>query len=418
MNAPLTPRRWAAVAAVLCVLLGATGCGVSSSSSSSSSGPIKVGFVVDLTGPFAANGSDLVAGWKLGLKDAGATIGKRQIQTTYADDATDPSIGLTATRNLIQKNVDLLVGPVAANIGLAIRAPIVTSGIPTVYPSACPDELATKDKANNLILTGWTCDQPSLNFGKYVYQKLGIKHLTTVGLDYAFGWQVIGGFLADYKAAGGTVDKQIWAPISTTDFSTYVSQIPTSTQAVFALMAGAPSVRFTQAYQSLGLKSKIPLIGGGTLTDYSAMRSESPANVLGAITTLQYADGLDTAANKKFVSEYKSATGKLPSYYAESGYATAKLVVAALRKVGGNASNKTAVINALKSTTFQAPRGTVKIDPSTNSPVQNIYVRKVEMVNGALRNVVIATFSQVPPWGSMSQSQWQKLACCYTRSTS
>ncbi|HZU16442.1 MAG TPA: ABC transporter substrate-binding protein [Candidatus Dormibacteraeota bacterium] len=394
-------------------LLALAGCG---GGAAKPTGPIKVGFILPLTGVFAANAQDERDGWNLALKDAGGSVAGRKIQTIFVDDASDPNQGLTDARQLVQtQKVDVLIGPIAANVGLAIRGFVASSGIPTLYPSACSVELATTEKTPNLILTGWTCDQPTLNFGKYVCDTLGYKHLTTVAMDYAFGWQVTGGFVSSYTGAGCRIDKQIWAPFNATDYSPYVSQIPQDTQAVFDLAAGSAAVRFTQAYQAFGLKGKIPLVGGGTLTDYSAMRSESPESVLGAVTVLQYADGLDTPANKAFVQEYHGATGKYPSYYAESAYATAKLLIAALKKLNGDTSDRKALVNAFKTTPFDAPRGPVKIDPATNSPIQNIYIRRVEMVNGVLRNVVVDTIKQSPPWGPLPRSRWEVQAAHYGR---
>jgi branched-chain amino acid transport system substrate-binding protein len=387
-------------------------------SNGSSSGPIKVGFLLPLTGNFASNGKSEQAGWNLGLKKAGDTVNGRKIQTLFADTAADPNQGLSQARQLIDnQHVDIMIGPLAANVGLAVRAKLASSKVPSLYAAACPVELATTQKANNVMLTGWTCDQPSLPFGKYAYDVLGYRHITTIGLDFAFGWQVVGGFLSTFKAAGGTVDKQIWNPTTTTDFSSYVSQIPRSTQAVFALESGAGATKFLQAYKQFGLKGKIPLLGGGTLTDYSSLGADTPDIAEGVITALQYADGIDTAENKAFVEAYKAEAGTYPSYYAESGYATAKLVVGALQKLNGDTSDKGKLLEALKSSPIQAARGPVSIESGTNSPVQNVYIRKVQVVNGALRNVAIQTFQNVQPWGSLPQDQWQKQASHYTRNS-
>ena len=395
------------------VVLTACGGGVGQSQNTS---PIKVGFVGTTTGVFAPQGADMQDGWKLGLKDAGGTVNGRKINTIYVDDAGDPNQGLSGARQLIEnQNVDILIGPLAANVALAVRGFVAGTGVPTLSPAACPDELATSQKTNNLILTGWTCDQPTLNFGKYAYEKLGYRHVTTVAMDYAFGWQVTGGFVATFKAAGGKVDKQIWSPITAADYSPFVAQIPADTQAVFALMAGTAAVRFTDAYSSFGLKNKIPLIGGGTLTDYSVLRSEKPDTVLDVITVLQYADGLNTPENKKFVDEYKAATGKFPSYYADSAYSTAVLVVDALKKVGANTKDRAALVKALKSTTFKAARGPVSINADTNSPIQNIYIRKVAMVDGEMRNTVIDTIKQSQPWGPLRKSDWEAMVPHYGR---
>ncbi len=402
--------------AASCLLLAAA-CGSSGGSSAQSSGPIKVGFILPQTGNFAANGQDEQNGWNVAMKEVGDTVGGRKIQTIFTDDAADPNQGLSAARQLVEtQKADLLIGPLAANVGLAVRSYVASSGIPTLYISACSSELATSQKTTNLILTGWTCDQPTLNFGKYVYEKLGYHHITTVAMDYAFGWQGTGGFTSSFEAAGGKIDKQIWAPINAPDYSPYVAEIPNNTDAVFNLSAGTASVRFTSAYKQFGLKGKIPLIAGGTMTDWSVLRSESPDTVLGVITVLQYADGIDSPANNKFVEEYKAATGNYPSYYAESAYASYKLIYAVMKKRNGATSDRQAVIKDLKTTQFQAPRGPVSISTDTNSPIQNIYIRRVALVDGALRNVVVDTIKASQPWGPLPKDQWEKQAPKYSRS--
>jgi branched-chain amino acid transport system substrate-binding protein len=399
-------------------LLLAAACGGGGTASQAQNGaPIKVGFIGTTTGVFAPQGADMMDGWKLGLKDAGDTVAGRKISTVFVDDAGDPNQGLSDARQLVEnQGVDLLIGPLAANVALAVRGYVAGAGVPLLSAAACPDELATSQKSNNIILTGWTCDQPTLNFGKYVYEKLGYRHVTTIAMDYAFGWQVTGGFAATFKAAGGKLDKQIWSPITAADYSPFVAQIPSDTQAVFALMAGTAAVRFTDAYQAFGLKGRIPLIGGGTLTDYSVLRSEKAETVQDVITVLQYADGLDTAENRKFVDEYRAATNKYPSYYADSAYSTAVLLVDALKTVNGNTKDRAGLLKALKSTTFKAARGPVSISQDTNSPIQNIYIRKVAVVNGDLRNIVIDTIKQSRPWGPLSRSDWEAMVPKYGRS--
>jgi branched-chain amino acid transport system substrate-binding protein len=44
---------------------------------------------------------------------------------------------------------------------------------------------------------------------------------------------------------------------------------------------------------------------------------------------------------------------------------------------------------------FESPRGPISIDAETRDIVQNIYIRKVEKVNGALYNIEFATYEAV-----------------------
>ena len=55
----------------------------------------------------------------------------------------------------------------------------------------------------------------------------------------------------------------------------------------------------------------------------------------------------------------------------------------------------TALIAAMKGHKWESPRGPISIDPETRDIVQNIYIRKVEKVDGELWNVEFQTFEAV-----------------------
>jgi branched-chain amino acid transport system substrate-binding protein len=54
-----------------------------------------------------------------------------------------------------------------------------------------------------------------------------------------------------------------------------------------------------------------------------------------------------------------------------------------------------------------APRGPVKMDPYGN-PVQNIYIRKVERVDGKLQNTVIHTYPEVGQFWKYNPQEFLK----------
>jgi ABC-type branched-subunit amino acid transport system substrate-binding protein len=57
------------------------------------------------------------------------------------------------------------------------------------------------------------------------------------------------------------------------------------------------------------------------------------------------------------------------------------------------------LVAAMKGMKWESPRGPVSIDPETRDIVQNIYIRKVEKVNGELYNVEFETFTAVKDAG-------------------
>ena len=70
------------------------------------------------------------------------------------------------------------------------------------------------------------------------------------------------------------------------------------------------------------------------------------------------------------------------------------LIYRALDKTGGNTDGP-ALVEAMKGQSWDSPRGPIRIDPATRDIVQNVYMRKVERVNGELYNVEFATFPAI-----------------------
>jgi branched-chain amino acid transport system substrate-binding protein len=382
---------------------------------SADTGPIKLGLLVPKTGNFAPNGNDELLGWNFALKDLGDTVHGRKIQTIAIDDAGDPTQGLNAARQLVENDrVVGLFGPTTSNEALAIRGYIATAGIPTLTVASA-DTLATSARANNILLGSYASDTPAMMLGKWVADNLHLKRVTTLALDFSYGWDTVGGFVVALKRGGGGIAKQIWAPITTADWSPYITQIPPDSDGLFVLTAGASSVKVAAAFKEFGLLGKLALLGTATFNDYTVLQQEDQDVAKAAIVAGAYMDGINNPENRRMAAAYKAATGKYPGAYAEAGYTSAKSFILALRQVEGNTTDRRAWVEAVRNAQFEAPRGPVRWDPGTNAPIENFYIGKLQTVNGELRQVPTVTYRNVGPWGILSKESWEKLACCYTR---
>jgi hypothetical protein len=152
-----------------------------------------------------------------------------------------------------------------------------------------------------------------------VAKTLGYKRIVTVAIDYAFGWEQVGGFQKTFEENGGQIVQKLWAPLNTADFAPYLSQIRRDADAVFALMVSISASRFPKQYQDAGLKAKLPLIGGGTTFDEFVLPSFGD-EAIGGMSALIYSAALDTPINKKWVADYRKKYTKMPSYYSETSY--------------------------------------------------------------------------------------------------
>ena len=70
------------------------------------------------------------------------------------------------------------------------------------------------------------------------------------------------------------------------------------------------------------------------------------------------------------------------------------LIYEALKKTNGNTDGD-ALIAAMKGMAWESPRGPISIDPETRDIVSNIYIRKVEKLNGQLWSTEFETVPNV-----------------------
>jgi branched-chain amino acid transport system substrate-binding protein len=128
----------------------------------------------------------------------------------------------------------------------------------------------------------------------------------------------------------------------------------------------------------------------------------------GVVTALHYSGALDTPANRKFAAAYRSRFNRVPSYYSESMYTGGKWLLAAIEALDGKVEDRNVLLEAIrKASPADLPRGPVTIDDYGN-PVENIYVRRVDRVNGALQNTVIATLPAVSQFWKYNPAEYLK----------
>ena len=274
-----------------------------------------------------------------------------------------------------------------------------------LFTVAASDDLTQRLKYQWVIRTGWASSQPSHPFGEYAFKTLGYRKVAVIGSDYAFGWEVVGGFQRSFEEAGGQVVQKLWAPLGAMDLAPYIARLRRDADAVLTMVAGASTLQFFKQYQEAGLKGKMALIAGGPAVD-EAFLPQMGDEVLGVVSPLIYSGALDTPANRKFVKEYRARFGKVPSYFAETNYTSARWIHEAVKTLGGRVEDRDKLLAALRKVELaDTPRGPVRLDDRGN-PVQNVYFRKVERNReGELQNTVIVTvpavsqFWKYPPRG-------------------
>ena len=354
--------------------------------------PLKLGVLLPLSGAFSALGNYTREGLELYLREHNNELGGRKVDVDYGDDTNNPAVGLVQLRRLVeQDHVDVLYGPVGANVGAAAVTYVNEHKIAMIWPIVCDDDRA-RNPSDYIIRTAWGCSQTTHVLGDYAYKVLGYRKAVTIAYDFNFGWQSIQGFADTFMNDGGKITKELWTPIVTTDFSPYLSSLPRDVDVVMCSFSGQTAINFFKQYREFGLK--IPLICQGNATDESTLDQEGQPAV-GIVTALHYSAALDTPRNKSFVERYTKAFGHRPSYYGEGGYVGAEFLDGGLTRTHGAIGDPIEFVKVLRKVPVKdAPRGPIVMDTLGN-PIENVYIRKVEDRGGKLENAVIKTYPKV-----------------------
>jgi branched-chain amino acid transport system substrate-binding protein len=359
------------------------------------SGPIRVGFLTVNSGALAAGGRQLEEGIRLFLKERGDTIAGRPVELIVADTAGQPANTRSKAQELVERNqVHVIIGPLAAFEALAINDYIAQVGIPIISDSAAAEDLTQRKPNPWFVRAVGTSAQSAHPLGDYAAKKLGYRRIATISDDFAFGHELTAGFQRTFEEAGGKVVQKLWPPLNVADYGSYIAQLKRDVDAVFAGFAGANGLRFLKQYSEYGLAGSLPVLGHMTTVDEGVLKNMGDEAV-GVVSSGWYSAAIDTPTNKKFVEAVRAAYKADPGYYTVGAYLAGSFLEAAAKELGGKIEDKEALAKALRRVQLaDSPLGPVRIDEYGN-PIFNVYIRRVERLNGRLMNKVIDTYPAV-----------------------
>jgi len=360
--------------------------------SATAQGTVKVGMVMPMTGPLAAAGQQVIAGARLYIKQHGDRVAGKQIELIVRDDASSGETGKRLIQELVVNDkVDVIGGGPTAD--LIPSAPLLTEAQkPTVIMLS--STTAVVEKSPFFVRTSCTLAQSSAIMADWAVKKRLSKAVTLV-TEFAPGLEAEETFTDNYKAAGGQVVEAIRVPLRGPDFAPFLQRVKdASPQALFVFIPSTQAAAFAKQFVERGLdKAGITLIGPGDLSDDEALQNMGDA-MLGTITAHFYSAAHASALNKAFTEAYQQEAKARANFMAVSGYDGMHLIYEALKKTGGSADGKT-LVAAMKGMSWESPRGPMSIDRDSGDVVHNIYIRKVEKVDGELRNIEFETFGNV-----------------------
>lgn len=384
--------------------------GNSSGSAKATKGTIKIGLLPPTTGNTAAFGKEMMNGWDLYWDQHGDVVDGYKIDNIHLDYGGDVSTALTDANKLVtQDKVSMVVGALQGNVSLAIIGPLAKAKVPYIDPVAASDNMTQRARSPYFLrLAGSTSSQLTQPQGQWAAQQ-GYKSVVTICSDYAFGYESCGGFVNTFTDAGGKVLKQLWTPLGTSDFSSYITQVQQlKPDAVFVQLSGADGVRFLKQWSSFGMKGKVPLVAGEAVLDQTSLNGLNAQEAEGLTSSGVWAGGLDNPLTKQLNSAYEAKYGTPASFYSASMYIAAGAIAKGITQLNGDVSDGAKLIKTLQDIDLgNTPMGPMKTDSLGNS-VQNVYIRKVAVVNGKLVNQVIKTYPMVSQFWTYNEQEFLK----------
>jgi branched-chain amino acid transport system substrate-binding protein len=377
-------------ALIICGFLGLSG-----PARAADSDTVKIGFITEMTGPFADFGRHIVNGAKAYVKEHGDTVAGKKIVLVIRDTTgPSPEIAKRLAQELIIKDkVDFIAGLGFTPNSLAI-APIITEAkMPTIIMNAATSIITTKSPY--FARVSMTLPQTTVPMAQWAFKK-GYRKVYTLVADYGPGHDSENAFKKEFTKLGGQVVGESRVPLKNPEFGPYVQRIKDSKpQAVFVFVTpGEMPVAFMKSYNERGLaKAGIKLLSTGDVMD-DAVQDVLGASALGVISTHQYSVAHKSPENKAFLAAYAKIDAERPNYMAVGGYDGMAAIYSVVKQLNGKIDGDKAMA-LLKGMKLNSPRGPITIDPATRDIVENIYVREVKKVNGHFYNVEFETFNAV-----------------------
>lgn len=342
--------------------------------SSENQNTVKVGILHSLTGTMAISETDCKNATMLAIEEinaSGGVLGK-QIEAVIEDGASDwPTFTEKATKLIGQDEVKSVFGCWTSSSRKAVLPVFESKKNLLFYPVQYEGMEASK----NVIYTGAAPNQQILPAVDYMIKE-GKKKFFLVGSDYVFPRTANKIIKAKLKAEGYEVVGEEYAPLGHTDFTSIAQKIKSSgADAVLNTVNGDSNIGFFKQMKSLGLSEPEVTCMSFSIAEVE-LQGIGVDIMEGQLTAWNYFMTYESEANTKFKKAYQAKYGadKVTDDPIEAAYFGVYLWAEAVKKA--NSFEPEAVQQSISKVSYEAPEGTVSIDPVTNHTIKNFMIGK------------------------------------------
>jgi branched-chain amino acid transport system substrate-binding protein len=347
---------------------------------------IKIGFPVPLTGLYGAEAQDQVRAAQVAIAqfNDGGGLNGRKAELIVRDDKLNPGEAATRTLELVEKEkVNFVVGSLSAAVQLAVNNVTKERGI--IFNSISQSD-AINEAADFSKYTFHEALNPHVTsgaVGRYAFAKFG-KKVAFLTADYAYGHEMVRGFLEVGKAFNIENLGDIRHPIGTTDYSTLLPRLQALKPDILCIsnFGRDQQISLKQA-TDFGVKKTTQIIA--PLLTHAGRVAAGPQAYDGVIGGCSFYWGLEDkfASTRAFNEAFrKMYDGKLPTDYGALGYGGVRTILAAVKNAGSVDTDKViAALEALKYDFYKGPQYYRKCDHQSVQSVLVIQSKSKELRN-------------------------------------
>ncbi|MEK7839069.1 MAG: substrate-binding domain-containing protein [candidate division NC10 bacterium] len=349
--------------------------------SAQAQGPIKIGLVQAISGPFEVYAKQIVTGFKLGLEYAtGGTLEVlgRKLEVLVEDDQLKPDVAKRlVTKLYADDKVDLVVATTSSAAALAVLPVAAEFKKVLIVEPAVADSITGEHWNRYIFRTGRNSGQDAIANALAV-AKPGVS-IATIAQDYAFGKDGVAAYKAAVEKLGAKVVHEEYAPIQATDFTAPIQKIigalkdKQGPKYVFVIWAGKGGP-YPQLVANRLDKYGITLSASGNLLD--VMKGMKAMNLDGSVGgTYYYYELPKNPVNDWLVKEHQARFKEPPDFFTCGGFAAAMAAVTAIQKAGGTDAEK--LIAAMEGMEFATPKGKMIFRKDDHQALQTMYSIKL-----------------------------------------
>jgi branched-chain amino acid transport system substrate-binding protein len=332
-----------------------------------------------------------------------------KIELLKRDDTSNPEVGKRLAQELITRDrVQLLYGIVLSPVATAVAPLTAEAKVPLVisYAAAGVSIPRISPYIARVTFTLWQVSYP---IGKWAAEQ-GWKTAYTAVTDFIAGHDAENAFTKAFTEAGGKILGADRFPPVNPDFTPFVHRIKDAKPDVAFIFvpAGTQATAMIRAMKDVGLREA----GIHIAAPQDLLPDEELPNMgdipLGLITSGTYSAAGKRPANEAFLAAWKRAYGdkSIPDFFSADGWDGMAMIYDLVKATKGKFTADEAMDFFKKWKNPDSPRGPIAIDPNTRDIIQNVYIRRVEKVDGKLANVEIATIPQVKdPWKELNPAK-------------